>query len=150
MVFPRNAAAPWDEGLEAVAAAFGARPREVWRAREIVAVFGSEAEVRALAPDLAAIAALDAYGVLATAPGDDSDFVSRFFVPRMGIPEDPVTGATHCTLIPLWGAKLRKDRLFARQVSARGGELRCEDLGDRVAITGHAVTVLEGTMVVPG
>jgi predicted PhzF superfamily epimerase YddE/YHI9 len=88
--------------------------------------------------------------MIATAPGSDCDFVSRFFAPGMGIPEDPVTGSAHCTLVPYWAERLGKTTLHARQISARGGELFCELRGDRVEIAGHAVKYLEGTIAVPG
>jgi predicted PhzF superfamily epimerase YddE/YHI9 len=85
-------------------------------------------------------------GVIATAPGDGTcDFVSRFFAPRGGIDEDPVTGSAHCKLIPYWSRRLGRTRLFARQVSRRGGELWCEDRGARVTIAGQGVVYLEGT-----
>lgn len=80
------------------------------------------------------------------APGDDSDFVSRFFAPRLGVPEDPVTGSAHCSLVPFWARRLGRHRLYARQVSARGGELWCEDRGERVTLAGHAVQYLQGTI----
>jgi predicted PhzF superfamily epimerase YddE/YHI9 len=115
-----------------------------------MAVFETEAEVRALKPDMAKVAALDHMAVIATAPGGDCDFVSRFFVPSLGIPEDPVTGSAHCTLVPYWSKRLGKTRLFARQVSARGGELWCEDRGERVSIAGRCVKYLEGTIELPG
>jgi predicted PhzF superfamily epimerase YddE/YHI9 len=82
--------------------------------------------------------------VIVTAAGETSDFVSRMFAPRIGIPEDPVTGAIHCSLIPYWAERLGKNELFARQVSARGGELFCELKGDSVKIGGNAVTFLKG------
>jgi predicted PhzF superfamily epimerase YddE/YHI9 len=84
--------------------------------------------------------------VIVTAPGRGADFVSRFFAPRAGVPEDPVTGSAHCTLVPYWSERLGKKRLHAFQVSRRGGELFCEDRGERVGIAGHAVLVLEGTL----
>jgi len=104
--------------------------------------------VRALAPDMARVAALDRMAVIATAPGRDCDFVSRFFAPAVGIPEDPVTGSAHCTLVPYWAERLGRSRLFARQVSRRGGELWCEHRGDRVSIAGHAALYLTGTIEV--
>ena len=82
--------------------------------------------------------------MIATAPGEDCDFVSRFFAPLQGIPEDPVTGSAHCELIPYWAEKLGKTKLRARQISARGGELFCELAGDRVRIGGHAALYLKG------
>jgi len=91
------------------------------------------------------LAGLDRFGVIVTAPGSaGTDFVSRFFAPADGIPEDPVTGSAHCTLIPYWSKRLGKTRMTARQVSARGGELACEDAGSRVRIGGRAVTYLQG------
>jgi predicted PhzF superfamily epimerase YddE/YHI9 len=87
--------------------------------------------------------------VIAAAPGQDCDFVSRFFAPRAGIPEDPVTGSAHCTLVPYWSRRLGKQRLHARQVSSRGGELWCEDRGERIRISGKAVLYLEGTVTLP-
>jgi predicted PhzF superfamily epimerase YddE/YHI9 len=110
------------------------------------AVFDSEGDVRALQPDMAKTAALDRLGVIATAPGRDCDFVSRFFAPGAGIPEDPVTGRAHCTLVPYWSKRLGRTSLFARQVSKRGGELWCEHRGERVEIAGHAVKYLEGVI----
>jgi predicted PhzF superfamily epimerase YddE/YHI9 len=86
--------------------------------------------------------------VIATAPGADCDFVSRFFCPAVGVPEDPVTGSAHCTLVPYWSRRLGRTSLFARQVSARGGELWCEDRGERVSIAGRAALYLEGTIEV--
>ncbi len=134
----------------ALAAALGRPPREAWAAsRDYMAVFETEEEVRALAPDMARVAALDRPAVIATAPGRTVDFVSRFFAPAYGIPEDPVTGSAHCTLVPYWSKRLQKSRLQALQVSARGGELYCEDRGLRVRIGGRVVGYLEGTIEVP-
>jgi predicted PhzF superfamily epimerase YddE/YHI9 len=87
-------------------------------------------------------------GVIASAPGKDCDFVSRFFAPAKGIPEDSVTGSAHCALIPYWSERLGKKQMFARQISKRGGELWCEDRGLRVGIGGYAVKYLEGTISV--
>jgi predicted PhzF superfamily epimerase YddE/YHI9 len=121
-----------------------AQPIATFKARDYLAVFETEDDVRTLAPNMAALMRLDCLGVIATAPGRDSDFVSRFFGPRAGVPEDPVTGSAHCTLIPYWSRRLGRARLHARQVSARGGELWCEDRGDRVDIGGRAVTYATG------
>ncbi|MCU0240885.1 MAG: PhzF family phenazine biosynthesis protein [Vicinamibacteria bacterium] len=131
--------------IDGLAAALGAQPREVGASRDILALFDQEEDVRALSPDMARLAALD-QAVIATAPGQDCDFVSRFFAPNFGIPEDPVTGSSHCTLIPYWAQRLGKTTLHARQVSQRGGELFCEAHGERVSIGGHAVFYLEGTI----
>jgi predicted PhzF superfamily epimerase YddE/YHI9 len=110
-------------------------------------VFATEQEVRALVPDMARLKALDLKGMTVTAPGSgEVDFVSRFFGPGYGIDEDPVTGSSHTWLVPYWSKRLGKQRLRARQVSARGGDLFCEDLGDRVAIGGRVATYLEGVL----
>ncbi|MGE5127473.1 MAG: PhzF family phenazine biosynthesis protein [Betaproteobacteria bacterium] len=146
--FPSRAPEPAEASLAAVAAALGARPAALQASRDFLAVFEGEAEVRGLRPDMAKTAALERMAVIATAPGADCDFVSRFFAPGVGVPEDPVTGSAHCTLVPYWSRRLGRKRLFARQVSARGGELWCEDRGDRVSIAGCAALFLEGTIVV--
>jgi predicted PhzF superfamily epimerase YddE/YHI9 len=145
MDFPAFGSTP-RPGDAAVGAALGGAPRELHESRGILAVFATEAEVRALRPDFAAVARLHERAVVATAPGDDSDFVSRFFAPRLGVPEDPVTGSAHCSLVPFWARRLGRHRLYARQVSARGGELWCEDRGERVTLAGHAVQYLQGTI----
>ena len=145
MDFPARPPVPGFDAAK-MAAALGAKPREVLASpRDGFAVFAAEAEVRALDPDMAKIAEFECLGVIATAPGGDCDFVSRFFAPRGGIPEDPVTGSAHCTLIPYWAAKLGKPEMFARQVSRRGGEIYCRDEGERVRVGGQAVLVIEGT-----
>ena len=112
-------------------------------------MFATEAEVRALRPDFAALQSVDALGIIATAPGSDCDFVSRFFAPSAGIAEDPATGSSHCTLIPFWSQRLGKAELFARQVSKRGGELFCRLAGERVRIGGEAVLYLKGNIELP-
>jgi PhzF family phenazine biosynthesis protein len=128
----------------AVGEALGRAPRQLLAARDYLALYDTEEEVRALRPDMARVAALDRRAVIASAPGQSCDFVSRFFAPALGIPEDPVTGSSHCTLVPYWAARLGKGRLSARQVSSRGGELFCELRGARVRIAGRAVLFLEG------
>ena len=129
-----------------MAAALGAAPHELLSSkRDGFAVFAAEADIRGLEPDMAKLAEFEWLGVIVTAPGEDCDFVSRFFAPRVGIPEDPVTGSAHCTLIPYWAARLGKSEMFARQVSARGGEIYCRDEGERVRVGGNAVLVIEGT-----
>ena len=127
----------------------GRRPHEVLKARDYVAVFGSQSEVASLKPDMDLLARLDCLGIIATARGDDADFVSRFFAPRAGVPEDPVTGSSHCSLIPLWSERLGKKDLLARQISRRGGEIFCRHLGDRVGIGGRAVTFSRGEIEIP-
>jgi predicted PhzF superfamily epimerase YddE/YHI9 len=141
--FPSLPADPVDRADE-VGAALGAIPEQALLGRDYFAVFASQREVAGIKPDLLRVAALTAQGVVVTAPGDDCDFVSRYFAPAVGIPEDPVTGSTHCTLIPYWSERLGKKDLFARQISRRGGELFCRDRGDRVSIDGEAVTYVEG------
>jgi len=134
---------------EALIRGLGAKPSEVLKARDYLAVFASEAEVRALRPDFVALRTLDCLGIIVTAPGGDCDFVSRFFAPAAGVDEDPVTGSAHCTLIPYWATRLGKAKTHARQVSARGGELFCELVGERVRIGGTAMLYLRGEIQVP-
>jgi len=128
--------------------ALGGAPQEAFKSRDWLVVYETEAEVRAIRPDMAQLAQPNARGVIVTAPGESCDFVSRFFAPSVGIPEDPVTGSAHCALAPFWAARLGKTRLEARQVSARGGELLCEVRGDRVVISGRAARYLEGAIYV--
>lgn len=128
----------------ALSGGLGAAPQDVIEGPNYMAVFGSQSEIAGLTPDMDTLATLHPRGVIATAPGDDVDFVSRFFGPSFGVPEDPVTGSAHCMLTPYWAKRLGKDRLEARQISARGGYLVCEDRGDRVGIGGNAVLYLEG------
>jgi hypothetical protein len=104
--------------------------------------FRDEDTVRAISPDFAKLQELDLQGVIVTAPGADVDFVSRFFAPKIGIPEDPVTGAAHCELTPYWAQRLGKTSFEARQVSPRGGRLSCQLQGNRVVLSGRAVTFM--------
>jgi PhzF family phenazine biosynthesis protein len=124
--------------------ALGGAPIEVLAARDYLVRYQTAAEVMALSPDMSGLLGIDKFAVIVTAPGVDCDFVSRFFAPAKGVPEDPVTGSAHCTLIPYWAAKLGKDSLHARQVSKRGGELFCRLNGDRVEIAGGAKLFLKG------
>jgi predicted PhzF superfamily epimerase YddE/YHI9 len=147
--FPANppvAAEPPD----GFAAALGAAPAEVHRIdalRELVAVFEDERTVRALDPDLAAIRRLDGVrGVVVTAPAREFDFLSRVFLPAAGIPEDPVTGGAHTALAPFWAARLGRESLVGYQASARGGVVRMRLRGDRVELSGRAVTVIDGEL----
>jgi PhzF family phenazine biosynthesis protein len=143
MDFPARPGKPIDVAA-ALVAALGAQPREAHLARDLLAIFDSESEVRSLSPDFPRIASLDAFAVIVSAPGDSVDFVSRFFAPAAGIPEDPVTGSSHCTLVPYWAARLGKNTLTAKQLSPRGGDLLCELRGDRVLIAGQVVEYLRG------
>jgi len=130
---------------ELVAALGGARPRETWLGVKLMAVFAEESQVRSLEPDFARVAKLPGFGLIATAPGAECDFVSRYFVPQAGVDEDPVTGAAHCQLTPWWAKRLGRNSLHARQISRRGGELWVEHAPPRVRISGHAVEYLSGT-----
>jgi PhzF family phenazine biosynthesis protein len=146
--FPSRPAAPVAMS-EPLAAALGRRPGALLAARDYLAVYDSAHEIAALSPDFAALAALDRFAVIVTAPGTDGvDFVSRFFAPARGVNEDPVTGSSHCTLVPYWAGRLGKERLAARQLSRRGGALSCALEGDRVTIAGRAVLYLEGTITI--
>lgn len=128
----------------------GCRPLEVRVADDYLAVLEEPEQVRRLVPDLAALSRLDRRGVCVTAPGGkDSDFVSRFFAPKYGIAEDPVTGSAHCMLAPYWAARLGKTRLRARQVSARGGDVLCESRGERMLLSGRAVTYMVAEVGLP-
>ena len=131
-----------------LAAALGMEPEEVYLARDILAVFSDRTAVAQLRPDFERLAKLDCLGIIATARDDSggADFVSRFFAPSVGVPEDPVTGSSHSTLVPYWAARLGKDSLNALQISKRGGELFCKNRGERVEISGRAVQYLSGTL----
>ncbi|MBW2617622.1 MAG: PhzF family phenazine biosynthesis protein [Deltaproteobacteria bacterium] len=129
--------------------ALGLRPEEVLRSRDYMAVLADEEQVRSLAPKMGPLMEIDGLGVIATAPGEAVDFVSRFFAPKAGVPEDPVTGSAHSSLIPYWSRRLGKRELHALQVSPRGGELFCRDEGERVIIAGRAAPYLVGTISLP-
>lgn len=132
----------------ALAQGLGRQPLATLSGADYIAVFASADEVRALTPDMGLLASLSGQrGVIATAPGDDCDFVSRFFAPRYGIPEDPVTGSAHCALMPYWAARLGRATLQARQLSARGGELHCQLAGERVLLSGQAVTFMTADLL---
>ena len=111
-------------------------------------LYESEEEIRRVNPDLRLLEKLHPAGVAVTAPGKQGDFVSRYFAPSYGIPEDPVTGSTHCSLAPYWAQRLGKTSLHARQVSERGGELWCELAGDRVVLKGNAVLTMQGSLFI--
>lgn len=125
----------------------GQRPIEVLAADDYLAIFDSEATIRAITPNHAMLSQLDLRGVIVTAPGTDVDFVSRFFAPKYGIPEDPVTGSAHCELAPYWANKLGKNTLSAKQVSKRCGNITCHVKADRVFLSGGAVTFMEAEIV---
>jgi predicted PhzF superfamily epimerase YddE/YHI9 len=129
-----------------ISAGLGAEPAAFGQAEANLAVFDTAEQVLALRPRYELLATLPQYGTIATAPGIECDFVSRFFAPGLGVPEDPVTGSAHCTLTPYWAARLGKTTLHAKQISPRGGELWCQLTGDRVKIAGHAVLYLEAKL----
>ncbi|CAF0941107.1 unnamed protein product [Adineta steineri] len=124
-------------------------PVEVYKSRDYMLVYEKESDVQKLSPNFMALAKIDTiFAVIVTAPGDKVDFVSRLFAPITGVSEDPVCGSAHCSLTPYWAERLGKNQLHAYQISARGGELWCENKGDRVLISGNAVTYLKGEISV--
>ncbi len=148
MDFPATPARPAVVKRELVRA-MGAQPATVLESRDLVFIYEDASQVKALQPDMHALTGLVPFGLIATAPGaasgeDACDFVSRFFAPAMGVPEDPVTGSAHCTLVPYWAERTGKTTFFARQVSRRGGEIWCSLHGDRVYLEGEAVLYLQG------
>jgi len=147
MDFPSRPPEPCSDVYPGLVAALGGKPEAVLAAQDYLVVYGSEDEVRSLQPDMAALLKIDRFAVIATAPGGVSGPQAADFVaPAKGVPEDPVTGRAHCTLIPYWSKRLGKTKLHAYQVSPRGGELWCEDRGQRVSISGKAVRFFEGTI----
>ena len=148
--FPAASLLPADVDA-AICRALGATASEAVIARDnphaVVYVYEFEEDVAGLQPDFAALRAASEHCIIATAPGDDCDFVSRFFGPQVGIDEDPVTGSAHCSLVPYWVRRLHLEQLQARQISARGGILACELRDGRVFMTGRGVTYMHGTVV---
>jgi len=149
MDFPSRPPIHIDPPIGLIEALGEKQPVEVLRSRDYFLVYNSEEDVKDISPDFFALSKMDTVGVIVTAKGKDVDFVSRFFAPGAGIPEDPVTGSAHCNLIPYWAEKLGKNKLHAYQLSARKGELWCELKGDRVLISGTAVTYLKGEISPP-
>lgn len=144
--FPSRPAVPAEPPADLIRG-LGQRPLEVLRSERMwLCVFKSAREVLELAPDYGALVKVVPGRIIPTAPGDDCDFVSRFFAPDAGILEDPVTGSAHCTLVPYWAGRLGKTKFHARQVSRRGGELWCELDKDRVRMAGHGVAFLKGSI----
>ncbi len=144
MDFPIHEAVPCSVKPEDLVRALGREPKEILKAQSYLAVYEEEAEIRAIAPDMEMLKKVDCLGVIVTAKGESSDFVSRYFAPRIGIPEDAATGSTHCTLAPYWSKRLGKRKVHALQLSQRGGELWCELLADKVRISARAVRYGEG------
>lgn len=148
MDFPGRPAEPC-EPPPALIRGLGVEPVAAAASMDYLAELPDRAAVRDLEPEMDALEELDRRGVIVTAPGGDVDFVSRFFAPKLGVPEDPVTGSAHCTLAPYWSERLGKQELHARQVSARGGDVWCVDRGERVTLGGTAALYLEGVIHLP-
>lgn len=154
MSFPAIAIVESDR-VDEVAAALDCKPVSVWKGNysetefDWVAVYESSSDVARLSPVAMHFAALGSRGVIATSLGDDCDFVSRYFAPEFGIPEDPVTGSAHCLLAPFWAERLNKNVLNARQISARGGKLECRISSNRVELVGQAIDYMKGTISLP-
>ncbi len=149
MDFPSRKPEPNDLP-QVISDAIQPRPVEVLKSRDYMLVFETEEIIRRMKPDQHILNQinLDPGGIIVTAPGNDADFVSRFFTPQASIFEDPVTGSAHCSLIPYWSKRLGKDSLLAFQLSPRVGKLLCKDLGERVLISGEAATYLEGRITI--
>ena len=148
MGFPSYVPKQCDQDLNEISEALGVTPTSFQTGIYGLAIFQSEKEILNLKPNFHAMKNLRHDGIIATAAGNSVDFVSRFFAPKLGIPEDPVTGGAHCSLIPYWSDRLAKNKLTARQLSERGGELYCEQRGDRVQIGGKAVTYFRGELLI--
>lgn len=129
-----------DEIIEAL----GAKPKELYKSRDYMAVFEREEEIENIKPNLELLKKLDVFGMIVTAKGNKVDFVSRYFAPACGVVEDPVTGSAHCTLVPYWKKVLKKNTFVAKQLSQRGGILYCNHLEEKIEISGKAVSYLEG------
>ncbi len=142
--FPARPPLPCEISPSLLGALGGPEPLEILAARDYLVRYSSHEDVQALHPKMESLLDIDRFAVIATAPGKDCDFVSRFFAPAKGVPEDPVTGSAHCTLIPYWAEQLGKQSLYARQISPRGGELFCTMADRRVLIAGRAVLFLKG------
>jgi PhzF family phenazine biosynthesis protein len=148
MIFPAAMPQPCATPA-ALVAGLGLMPRATLAAFDYVAVFDTQEEILSIDPDHFQLKLLDRRGVVATAPGQTADFVSRFFSPKDGIPEDPVTGSAHCELAPYWGERLNRTVLRAEQLSKRGGTLVCELVGDTVVLAGRAAHYMTATITIP-
>lgn len=147
MDFPSRPPIPCQKP-ELLEEALGVSVLETHMARDLLVLLEDEKTIRELKPDFKKLLEIkNVFGFIVTAKGESCDFVSRFFVPAAGVPEDPVTGSTHTTLIPFWSKRLGKNELLARQLSQRGGTLQCKDMGERVEISGTAVTHLIGEIL---
>lgn len=148
MNFPSRMPELCDQPL-ALIQGIGHQPFTMLKSRDYVLVYHTQKEVANLKPDFTWLNKVEVMGIIATAPGDDCDFVSRFFVPNSVIGEDPVTGSAHATLIPYWAKELGKTNMIAKQISERGGLLYCEDKGERVTISGESILYLKGEYFLP-
>ena len=133
-----------EKNIDKVAEALGKKPVALYKHRDAIAIFDKEEDIKNIYPNMEKLKNLDYPAVIVTAPGNEVDFVSRNFAPKLGIPEDPVTGSAHCELIPYWSKIFNKKVLIANQISKRGGKLYCTYNGDRVTIGGNAITFLKG------
>jgi predicted PhzF superfamily epimerase YddE/YHI9 len=134
---------------DALVEGLGKKPQRVFKAFDYIAEFGSGEEICSLKPDFAKLSQIDLRGVCVTAPGENCDFVSRFFAPKLGINEDPVTGSAHCELTPLWSQLLGKTKLTAIQISPRRGNVLCELRRERVVLSGRAAHYMTAEINVP-
>lgn len=147
MDFPKDVVQPYND-LDLLAECLGIKPKEALSGKtDILAIFDSEETILNIQPDFAKVAQLDRRGVIISAPGNTVDFVSRFFAPQCDVPEDPVTGSAHTTLTPYWSERLAKKQLTAKQISKRGGDLLCEDAGERVIIKGNACLYMKAEIL---
>ena len=128
--------------------AIGIEPISVYKSRDYLLLFESEEVISSINPNMDKLINLDCLGIIITAVGNKYDFVSRFFAPGAGVPEDPVTGSAHCSLIPFWAERLKKDKMSAKQLSQRGGELLCTNLADRVLMAGNCVIYSKGEILI--
>ena len=147
MNFPAYEPKIVDHSLEELYIAFGVRPKLFLYCKYGLVVFNNEEEIIKIVPNLNVIEKLPYNGIIITAPGENVDFVSRFFAPKLGIAEDPVTGGAHCELIPYWSRRLNKQNMIAKQLSKRGGLIYCSYLGGRVTIGGKATTYMQGELL---
>ena len=147
MNFPSREPSPCELPAE-LRKALGEQPIETLAADDYIVVYESEETVQRIAPDMALLCQVGLRGVVITAPGREFDFVSRFFAPKLGVPEDPVTGSAHCSLAPYWGKRLNRTCMRAMQCSRRGGEVGCELVADRVLLSGSAKTFMEAVITV--
>jgi PhzF family phenazine biosynthesis protein len=145
--FPKQPPVPC-ETPNVIIEAFNREPIECAKSEDIIAVFEDEVDIASANPNFEQLKKLDARGVIITAKSKRYDFVARFFAPRYGIPEDPVTGSAYTQLAPYWSAKLGKNKFKAKQISSRGGKVYCEIVGDRVLISGKAIKYMEGKITI--